>query len=226
MVLGSNIGTTITAYIASLGGSITARRASIFHTIFNLIGATIIMQLLTPYSMFVSKVAMSVGGSSEFTVAVAHFFFNLIFAVLVIPMVPSFLKLLEILVPGEDITYDTEIKTILDYATVNEFPEAAMDLARQGIEEMGDFVYKSIKHTQNYFKEGSISDYEDITHLENIINQLDTNITNYLLEIARAYHNPGSHIDNYTKNLEIVKNLERIGDLNLNLVGFFHRDVH
>lgn len=67
-----------------------------------------------------------------------------------------------------------------------------------------------------------ISDYEDITHLENIINQLDTNITNYLLEIARAYHNPGSHIDNYTKNLEIVKNLERIDDLNLNLVGFFH----
>ena len=43
-----------------------------------------------------------------------------------------------------------------------------------------------------------------------------------MLEIARAYHNPGSHIDNYTKNLEIVKNLERIGDLNLNLVGFFH----
>jgi Na+/phosphate symporter len=43
-----------------------------------------------------------------------------------------------------------------------------------------------------------------------------------LLEIARAYHNPRSHMDNYTKNLGIVKNLERIGDLNLNLVGFFH----
>ncbi len=222
MVLGSNIGTTVTAYIASLGGSVSTRRASIFHTIFNLIGAIIIMLLITPYTALVSSVSVAVGGSSEFTVAIAHFFFNLIFAILVIPFVPAFMKLLKVIVPGEDRVYDTEIKTVFDINTVQEFPEAAMDIARQGIEEMGQFVYKSIKHTEAYFKDGNISDYDNVTHLENIINQLDTNLTNYLLEIARAYHNPGLHIDDYTKNLEIVKNLERIGDLNLNLVGFFH----
>lgn len=222
MVLGSNIGTTVTAYIASLGGSVSTRRASIFHTIFNLIGAIIIMLLITPYTALVSSASAAVGGSSEFTVAIAHFFFNLIFAILVIPFVPAFMKLLKVIVPGEDRVYDTEIKTVFDINTVQEFPEAAMDIARQGIEEMGQFVYKSIKHTEAYFKDGDISDYNNVTHLENIINQLDTNLTNYLLEIARAYHNPGLHIDDYTKNLEIVKNLERIGDLNLNLVGFFH----
>lgn len=222
MVVGSNIGTTITAFIAAMGASVTARRAALFHTVFNSIGAIIIMLLITPYTMLVGNVATMMGGGSEFTVAIAHFFFNAIFAILVIPFIPAFMKLLEFLIPGKEVIYDTEIKVVLDKATVTEFPEAAMEIAKQAIEEMGSFITRSIKHTQSYFKAGDLEDYEKVTNMENIINKLDTNITDYLLEIARSYQTPANHIDDYTKNLEIVKNFERIGDLNLNLVNFFH----
>lgn len=222
MVVGSNIGTTITAFIAAMGASVTARRAALFHTVFNTIGAIIIMLLISPYTALVANVAAVVGGGSEFTVAIAHFFFNLIFAILVIPFVPAFMKLLEIMIPGKEVIYDTEIKVVLDKATVTEFPEAAMEIAKQAIEEMGSFITRSIGHTQTYFKKGNLEDYEKVINMENIINKLDTDITDYLLEIARSYQTPANHIDDYTRNLEIVKNFERIGDLNLNLVGFFH----
>ena len=222
MVLGSNIGTTITAFISAMGAAVSARRAALFHTIFNLIGALIVMLLIGPYTKLVAVFASSIGGGSELTVAVAHFLFNFTFAFLVIPFIPWFIKLLKVLIPGEEVIYDTQIKVVLDKATITEFPEAAMELAKLGIEEMGDFVVKGIKHTQAYFKGCDEEDYENVTNIENIVNTIDTNITNYLLEIARAFHNPANHIDDYTKNLEIVKNLERISDLNLNLVGFFH----
>ena len=222
MVLGSNVGTTITAFISAMGGGVTARRAALFHTIFNLIGSIIVMLILTPYAAMVNMIANYLGAGSEFTVAIAHFIFNLTFAVLVIPFIPAFMKLLNVLIPGKEVVYSTQIKTVLDEGMITEFPEAAMELAKNGTHEMGEFLVQSIKHTQAYFESPNDDDYESVTNLENVINQIDTNITNYLLRIARTYHNPTNYIDNYTKNLEIIKNFERIGDLNLNLIGFFH----
>lgn len=222
LVLGSNIGTTITAYIAAMGATVSARRAAMFHTVFNLIGATLVMLILTPYTGLVQMTANSLAAGPEFTVAIAHFFFNFIFAFLVIPFIPALMKLLEILIPGKEITYDSEIKTVFDEAIISEFPEAAMDIAKQGIAEMGSFVTRSIKHSEAYFNAGDDEDYQSVLSLENVINTLDMDITNYLLKIAREFHHPANHIDDYTKNLEIVKNFERIGDLNLNLVNFFH----
>lgn len=222
MVLGSNIGTTITAFIAAMGATVSAKRAAMFHTIFNLTGALIVMLLIGPYTSMVAGISAAIGGGSELTVAVAHFCFNLIFAFLVIPFIPYFMKLLEIIYPGKEQTYDREVKVVLDPAAVREFPEAAMALAKQAIEEMGQFVVRGIESTQAYFREKNEEDFENVTHLENVINKLDTDITHYLLEIAREYQNPANHIDDYTKNLEIVKNFERIADLNLNLVNFFY----
>lgn len=222
MVLGSNIGTTITAFIAAMGAAVSARRAALFHTIFNLIGALVVMLFIGPYTNLVTYVSNLIGGGSELTVAVAHFLFNFSFAFIVIPFIPWFISLLKVLIPGEEKVYDTNIKVVLDRATITEFPEAAMELAKLAIEEMGDFVVQGIKHTKDYFKNKDEEDYESVANLENIINSLDTDITNYLLEIARAFHNPANHIDDYTKKLEIVKNLERIADLNINLVSFFH----
>lgn len=222
LVLGSNVGTTVTAFIAAMGAAVTARRAALFHTIFNLIGATIVMLILSPYTSLVGGLATYLNAGSEFTVAIAHFIFNFTFAILVIPFIPVLIKLLHILIPGEEKSYSKQVQTVLDEATIQEFPEAAMALAKQATHEMGTFLVESIAHTQAYFKEGDKEEYEAVVNLENIINKMDSDITNYLLKIARTYHNPSNYIDDYTKNLEIVKNFERIGDLNLNLVGFFH----
>lgn len=222
LVLGSNVGTTITAFLAAMGGTIPARRAALFHTLFNLVGAVLVMLLIGPYTMLVQSVAGFMGVGSEFTVAVAHFLFNFAFAIIVIPFVPAFMKLLEYLLPGEESGYKTKMEVVLDEGLIIDFPDAAMGLARQATVEMGSIVVESIETTRKYFETSDIAHYDHVVELENVINHLDTRISDYLLKIARAYNSPASHIDDYTKNLEIVKNFERIGDLNLNLVGFFH----
>ncbi len=222
LVLGSNVGTTITAFLAAMGGSVAAKRAALFHTIFNFTGAVVVMFVIGPYTQMVQFLALKFGAGSEFTVAIAHFLFNLIFSILVIPLIPSIMKLLERLIKGDEGTVDSKMSTVLDEGLIIEFPDAAMQLAKQGTLEMGELVVTSIKLTHNYFNQAKVEDYMSVIDLENVINQMDTNLTNYLLKIARTFHNPANHIDDYTKNLEIVKNFERIGDLNLNLVNFFH----
>ncbi len=220
LVLGSNIGTTITAFLASMSGTVPAKRAGLFHTLFNLVGAVLIMLIIGPYTNMVASIASTVGAGAEFTVAIAHFIFNLVFAILVIPFIPAFMRLLSFLIPGDESKRRDTVK--LDEGLINEFPEAAMGLAKQATVEMGHIVIESIETSLRYFRTKDASENAHVVELENVINDLDTKISNYLLKIARAYNSPSNHIIDYTKNLEIVKNFERIGDLNLNLSGFFH----
>ena len=56
IILGDNIGTTITALIASIGTSLSAKRAAIVHTLFNIFGAVLIMFLLSPYAAFIDRI--------------------------------------------------------------------------------------------------------------------------------------------------------------------------
>ena len=87
LVVGANIGTCITSWIASIGSSRTARQTAMFHTFFNIIGASIFMVVMfTPVKdMFFDLVgAMKIG--TEFKVAIFHLLFNLCAAVVMIPL--------------------------------------------------------------------------------------------------------------------------------------------
>ena len=87
LVVGANIGTCITSWIASIGSSRTARQTAMFHTFFNIIGASIFMVVMfTPVKdMFFDLVgAMKIG--TEFKVALFHLLFNVCAAVVMIPL--------------------------------------------------------------------------------------------------------------------------------------------
>lgn len=220
LVLGSNIGTTITAYIASLGGIVPARRASVFHTLFNLTGSLIVMLLLTPYAKFISFLSLKLAASAELEVALAHFIFNFLFAFLVIPVLPAFMKLLEKIIPGQDSTYKPTKLIELNEDVIETLPEAAMQISKEAILQMGDIMLSSIEVSQNYLNKDDSEDFSFIQTTEATINKIDTDLTTYLLKIVKS--SPSEYIaENYTKYLEIVKNIERMSDLTTNLADFY-----
>lgn len=223
-VLGSNIGTTVTALLASIGGSTATKRAGLFHTIFNISGALIIMTIIQPYANFVLKLNAGINGNPTFAVGLNHFIFNFIFAIAIIPLVPLSIKLLKILIPGDDEEDQREKIEPLNHDLITTFPEGALELAKQNTVRMAELVMEGLEKSRRYLHTQDTSQYEDVLEIENLVNQLDTDLTEYLLEIVKESNKSGGHIaESYTKTLEIIKNYERISDLSTNLIEFYHR---
>ena len=87
LVVGANIGTCITSWIASIGSSRSARQTAMFHTFFNIVGATMfIVVMYTPLKDMFFNLVEAVKINAEFKVALFHLSFNLIAAMVMIPL--------------------------------------------------------------------------------------------------------------------------------------------
>lgn len=95
ILFGSNIGTTVTALLASIGASVNAKRAALTHTIFNVAGSLIFICLINPYEYIVS---ILMGGSiqphrMDLAIAYSHSIFNIVNAVLFAPFIDLLARL-------------------------------------------------------------------------------------------------------------------------------------
>ncbi len=100
LTLGDNIGTCMTAQLASSGMSTAARRAAWAHTLYNIIGVLAVMAFFTPFSRLVRYLTMVLGQDESRLVANTHTFFNLLSAVVFLPITKYYVRLTEWLIPG------------------------------------------------------------------------------------------------------------------------------
>ena len=106
MLFGDNIGTTITAVLASIGASVAAKRAALTHVIFNLIGTVIVLLLFSPFVYLISSIQDSLGLNPEMTIAFAHGIFNVSNTLIQAPFIAILALIVTKLVPGEDSTIE------------------------------------------------------------------------------------------------------------------------
>lgn len=154
LVLGENIGTTITAYLASLGATVNARRAAYFHLIFNLIGVlwiTAIFQWYTDFIQVIIEGEVSAGvlrdGEEVFpyttaAIAATHSIFNVTNTLLFLPFVAYFVRLLEWLVPSKKFKEKPHL-TDLNIRMLDS-PSLAIEQSRVEILKMGDGCEKML----------------------------------------------------------------------------------
>lgn len=217
-VFGSNIGTTLTAVMAAIGGSVATRRAGWFHALYNVIGALVMMPFILQYSNFIEWLNHQMGGTPMMAVALNHFMFNLIWVVAIIPLIPTCIKILKKLIPGEDKVRERQ-KLVLDYELIETYPEGAMQIADKAILNMSDLVIEMVETSRHFLTSKDMEDFDVVMQLEDMVNAADHDITKYLLEIAKA--TAQTEIEGFSTNLENVKNLERIADLTQNTVESF-----
>lgn len=222
-VYGSNVGTTLTAILASAGGSVSTKRAGWFHALYNVIGALITMLFIYPYSNFILYLNGKMGGSPEMAVGINHFVFNLIWVVGIIPFIPACIRLLKILIPGEDRIKEREKIEALDYELIKTFPDGAFQLAQKQTLQMADLVVESFETTHDYLTTRDDEDFDVIGQLEEMVNELDYNLTRYLLAIAKDTQLDGRMAEQYSTSVDIVKNIERMGDITTNIARFYER---
>lgn len=99
LTLGDNIGTCITAQVASLGTSIAARRTAWAHTLYNVIGVLSVLLLFIPFLEFVKYITHSLGQDSTRLVANTHTVFNLLSAIVFLPFTKLYIRFIEWVIP-------------------------------------------------------------------------------------------------------------------------------
>ncbi|GEN57394.1 sodium:phosphate symporter [Halolactibacillus alkaliphilus] len=216
VLFGNNVGTTITAVIASIGASIAARRAAVTHVIFNLMGALIIMLFLPFYQVFIEYLTNVFSLSPKMSIAFAHGVFNVANLIIFFPFIALLAKLVQRIVPGEDSVIEFR-PTHLDPIFIQQAPGVALEQAKEEIIRMGEYAYKGLEESANFLNSHEQKHADNALQIENALNKLDQQITEYLIALASA---PLSDLDSekHTALIDSVRDIERIGDHFENIV--------
>lgn len=102
VILGTNIGTTVTALISSIGASTNAKRAALIHFLFNFVGSLIFIIFLLAFNSFNDKVLATLFPLKATQIAMFHTFFNIVCALIFLPFTKLFVKLATIMMPEKD----------------------------------------------------------------------------------------------------------------------------
>ncbi|MDN7240463.1 Na/Pi cotransporter family protein [Planococcus sp. N028] len=210
VLFGDNIGTTITAVLASLGASIAARRAAAVHVLFNVVGTIIFMILLMPFTVYVEWISGLLNLEEKMQIAFAHGSFNVANTIIQFPLIGAWAYLVTKFIPGEDATIEYNPKH-LDVHFIETSPTIAIGQAKEEILRMGNYAVQGLQETYEYLKTKNRKNAEMGNQLEQAINSLDQKITEYLVMISAESISSADSL-RHTMLMETVRDIERVGD--------------
>ncbi len=219
LVLGDNIGTTITAEIAAIGTNVTAKRAARAHTMFNVVGVSIILIIFPFFVRFVDLVTpgnpnQMIGGTFPYMarhIANFHTLFNVTNNLLFLPLINVLVKIVTFLVPGEAEERKFRLQSL--EPSIIETVSVALEEAKKEVNYMAgevkamlDMVGKALTENQN-----AEHTLEKISEKEDLVDDLQKEINTFLTELSRSpiTDKESKEIFSY---IYIASNLERIGD--------------
>lgn len=214
ILFGQNIGTCITALLASIGTNKTARRAAVVHLLFNVIGSLlfIIIALTLPFATWIEQLA---GDNLRLQIALAHIVFNVTTTAVLLPLSRLLEKVAFFVIRGQDKQEEPMRLTYFDDRLFSTPPIAAKQLFRE-VTRMGELVRQNLVFAMDYFFQQKDIPLDEFDNRENVIDFLNTEVTAKLIELrgltltARDVHLMGSLF-------HVVNDLERIGDHAVNI---------
>lgn len=224
MVLGENIGTTLTAEIAALVGNTNARRSARIHSLFNLIGVSWMVILLPFFIPLLSKfvgfdlndtahLQDQVGAS--FGISAFHTFFNLLNVILMIGFVKLLVKLATKTVAqlDEEEEQDAKLKFL---GSIKRTPEFALIELQKETAHFGEITSRMSGFTKSLINEIETKKqkklFKQIKKYEKITDNLEVEITNYVTSLS-SQELTNETSTNLRSILNICNELERIADV-------------
>ncbi len=212
IVLGQNIGTTVTAMLSSVGANKTAKRAAYVHLMFNIIGTVIFTIGAVIFFKYVN-VEQGLAVITMTQISVFHTFFNVSNTVLLFPFANKLVAVAERLVPGEDRKAESEDELALRHLDdrILETPTFAVENAIKEVGHMGELAVKNTKVAVEALLEKDMKKYAQAVQNERDINKLEKLITDYLIKISNTALNEHQHLV-ITNLFHCVNDIERVGD--------------
>jgi phosphate:Na+ symporter len=209
LVLGENIGTTVTAYLASLGATTHARRAAYFHVMFNMIG---VFWITLIFGWYVTLIRWLVPADDiTARIAATHSVFNVVNTLLFLPIVPLFPRLLERIVPAKPFKEKPHL-TDLDIRMLST-PLLAIEQSRKEILKMADGCAKMLDWLQT-LAEQDVPDEklaEQLREREGILDNIQDEITRFVTNLLSGSA-PQTAAEEGRGQIRMAHEYESIGD--------------
>ncbi len=219
-MFGADIGTTMTGILASIGGSTSGKRTAAFHTTINIISGLIGMLILVPFCNFIQ--ACFGGVNPMMQIAFANIVFKTVSTFLVVPFLKYFVAFVQKVIPGNEPERMEVNIDELDANIVNVLPSAALTAAQGALLKMTDVVKIAVLATQDFLnKRGTEEDFDLLKRNEAMVNDVDKKITDYLIKVSVTPNMTRQDTLDIRLDLDTCKNLERLGDLAINLGEFY-----
>ncbi|MBB6631793.1 Na/Pi cotransporter family protein [Clostridium algidicarnis] len=206
VILGCNIGTCVTALLASIGTSKTARKAAIIHLCFNVIGTLIFIPLRGPLAQLVQYISPL---NVQRQIANAHAVFNITNTIILLPLSNYLILIANRVIKGEDEIEKVGPKFIDD--RLLETPVIALGQVIKEVLRMANKAKENVEIAIKAFENDDEKLVEKVYKNEKIINILEQEITTYLVKLSK------SEVSDKQKGIiastfHVVNDIERIGD--------------
>ena len=214
IILGCNMGSCISALMASMVGNRDAKRSAMIHFLFNIIGSIFIFVVLQIAMQPVQSAIMSISSHNPGRfVANAHTIIKVVQVILLFPFSNWIVKLTYLIIPGEDRKMDYrenfQLQYIGDKVVFN--PATAVVGATQEIERMASLASENLNRAMNALITLDEEDIKTVYEVEKNINFLNKSITNYLVKINQTPL-PIEDQKIIGALFHVVNDVERIGD--------------
>lgn len=224
IMLGCNIGTTITACIAGMGGGVQAKRTAFVHVMFNVVGAILFLALLWPFSQLMELIESSMlsglGPHPKMSIAIAHLLFNFVTTFIMFFLIKLMVKLATKLFKDKPNEEQTILNSLLDYSLIEKSPGFALSFAKKSIDYMCKCVTEYVHMAKDYSFDKKMNYGNRPAELEDTIDTLDKRIHDYLIQLTLTDLSK-SNSNLLSSYLDAIKDLERIGDHCTNIFEFF-----
>ncbi|WP_305045623.1 Na/Pi cotransporter family protein [Geoalkalibacter sp.] len=229
LILGENIGTTVTANLAALGTNLAARRTALAHFLFNFIGVAYMLVLFPVFLQVITAITpgdpnlilqtqaqadafgMRVGDNPYIArhIANTHTLFNVINTLIFLPIVGLLAKLTTVIIRGKDEVAEYHLKYI-DTRVLNT-PPIALGQARSETRRMGQICLEMVEETTLYLKDPNEKRLDTLVKKEEMVDLLQRDITNFLVALSQQPISSQTSKD-IASLMHMVNDFERIGD--------------
>ncbi|HES7825106.1 TPA: Na/Pi cotransporter family protein [Streptococcus pyogenes] len=210
ILLGSNIGTCITAVLAAIGSNIAAKRVAAAHVLFNLIGTIIFMIILVPFTSLMLWLQSKLSLTPEMTIAFSHGSFNITNTILLIPFISLLAMIVTRLIPGEDEVVKYEA-LYLDRLLITQAPSIALGNAHKELVHLASYAIQAFEASYSYIITADDKFGEKVKRYERAVDTIDEELTTYLVDISNEALSPSEN-EVLAGILDSSRDLERIGD--------------
>lgn len=229
LILGENIGTTVTANLAAIGTNLAARRTALAHFLFNTLG---VCYMLLFFPFFIKFISSITPGEADFIIqtqeqvarmggeigdkpfiarhiANTHTMFNIINTLIFLPLVGLLAKLTTMLIPGREAEVEFQLK-YLDNRVLST-PPIALAQARSETRRMAQVAQDMVNETLEFLQDNDLKRIPALEKKEELTDILQKEITDFLVALSQTSITPETSKE-VASMMHMVNDLERVGD--------------
>ncbi len=214
IILGQNIGTTITPILSAISGNTSAKRVAMSCLYIKMIGVGVVASIFYVLNMVFNFEFMNLN-VSPFTIAVVHTFFNIISTIILMPFC-SLIEKLAINTVKEGKTHkENDLFDTLDERFLD-IPGFAVEKSRELVGEMAEVTKRALLRSTVLLEKYDVKEFEEVLKMEEEVDKFEDKTSTYLVKLSsRELSMKDSHM--VTKLLHCIGDLERIADHAVNI---------